>query len=401
MPSNLNHNIETLELSKFLKLKKVDKVSKLKEIINTFIFLISRIKINPKAENYDSLYLLDNRILYPRHIKIINRIEEMGISCKVIVISRELIIFWGILGSFFGDSKIDNSKFACEKSFSLYLKNKFSPKLVFQSSDSSILSTFLKRMTGAKLINIAHCVSCNSRHFDFFDFHYYLIFGKSSLHNLRKIDVSYGSTNVVEIGSLFLETSYNDNGNRKINDKITILYSSSWIPKEDIILMDEILWARSMILDFARKNPKILVVIKPHPLEGNCDWVTGYSNVVLAEKNMDINDLLDNVNFHITNDSAFSLEASIANVPTIAIKSNINLDSCLNFISFFPVIDNLIDLEKLIYDFDPNLYRIEEFLKSHFSCKVDPLNRFSEIISQIIENKRVEGTEFLSGKFND
>lgn len=400
MVSTQNYNTETIELSKFLKLKKSDKVSIIKKIINLFIFMTSKIRLCHKVTKYDSLYLLDSSILYYRHKKIIDKIEEMGISCKVIIISRKLILFWGILGAFYKDSIIDSSRFACEKSFALFLKNKFSPKLIFQSSDSAILSTFLKRMTGAKLINIAHCVSCNSQHFDFFDFHYYFIFGKSSLSNLRKINVSYGSTNVVEIGSLFLSASNSVVRNKKNNDRITVLFSSSWIPK-DSILLKEILWARSLILELAEKNSQILIVIKPHPLETNSDWISGYSNIILAKKNNDIHELLNNVNYHITNDSAFSLEASIAHVPTIVIKSNINSESCLNFKSFFPIVNTQNELKNLIFNYDSNRYKIEEFVNFHFSIVENSLNIFTENVSRILESKKIDGNEFLSGKFKD
>lgn len=382
----------------FLIHRKQYPFSKKRQFLNSIISFSSFLYFKNKRKQCDALFILPSPDLMARYSHIIQALSKSSLKCEIVFFSTREIIKLSFKGVFFSPQKIAKA-FAVEKGFALYLKERYSPKLIFQANDCDYLSPFLKFFSGAKLINIAHCVSCASGRFDMFDFHYYFVFGESSITNLKRIYGSYGSCQLVRLGSLFL--SLDDEQPRpEIADKFIryIVFSSQWLTPG---LEQDIEWSRSIVNSLAERNPDWKITIKQHPLDADANWVIQLPNVFVDTNDNGYKTLLHNASFHITHHSAFTLESSVCNVPTICIQRKKFKEECLSFKDHFPIVDNVVDLEQLIHNRDSYRYDIEGFNKRHLSNIGFEMRAFCETVQTILKNEPIAESHTLTGTYID
>jgi hypothetical protein len=328
-----------------------------------------------------------------RHI--MEALLGMNLTCKMIYFSNKDVIKLSIRGALYSNERCDKV-FAVEKGFAWYLKEKYTPKIIFQGDDRNYISAIIKKISGATLINIAHCVSCPTANFNVFDYHYYLLFGKSSVENLKKIPVSYGKTKIVMMGSLYLHDKNENKMVVRSNDPI-FFFSSQWLAPS---IKEDINWVRQTINKLIKRNPNWKFIIKLHPVEVEPDWVFSSPNVRILERDVSYRDALQNVNFHLTHHSAFTLESSVCNIPTICIQRKSFKETCLLLKDFFPVIENLNELESILKQ--PNLlkWKTVEFVDKHLVNIGKEMEYFISIITSILSDSEVSSDE-LAGTYYD
>lgn len=383
-------------LIEFLKIKRQYPFSRKRNFVNKLISLISYITISDKKEKYDVLFLLDSPKTNDRYNVIIETITKEGFSCLSIYFTSRQIDKFALKGALLSKDVI-SSDFATQKGFAMYLKNRFSPSIILQVDDCSFISKFIKEYSGAFLVNIAHCVSCNSENFDFFDYHYYFLFGKSSVENLKNIKNSYGKTKLVQIGSLFLQDSKLNNFNQDTS-KNFILFSSQWLSPS---VADDIIWSRSIINQLAERNPSLNIRVKPHPLESDLNWVNPLPNITIMDNKSNYHEFLKNVSYHITHHSAFALEASVCDVPTVCIQRKNFIETCLGFNKYFPIVDNIYELENVLKGDSMKNENVKAFREQHLVNIGNEINYFKSIICDIITNSEITVSQDLAGTFYD
>lgn len=383
-------------LVEFLKIKEKYPFSLKRIWINKLISLLSYIPLRSKMECYDILFILDSPYTAVRYNAIIKRLRSDGFSCLPIYFSARQIDKLAFKGALFS-SKVITPDFATQKGFALFLKNRYSPSIILQLDDCSFISTFIKEYSGAKLINIAHCVSCPTDNFNIFDYHFYFLFGASSIENLRKINNSYGRTKVIQTGSLLFNKDECKNSYQNSNEAI-YLFSSQWLSPT---VVDDIKWVRNLINKLAERNPEWKIIIKLHPLEKELDWVNPLPNISICDNNRPLGEILKNVSCHLTHHSAFALEASIYDVPTICIQRKEFIETCLGFREFFPVVDNIYELEELLKDGLVRKENIKAFRDRHLVNIGNELNYFISVIHDIMSNTEIPISEDLTGTFYD
>lgn len=100
-------------------------------------------------------------------------------------------------------------KFFIYAAYAKYFMQKYQPKLILTENNGSVISSFLKRegdVIGAKTAHLAHSIPTdNYRKFSFIDYHYYFVYGQSSIDNLKQRDMLYGHCKCVITGSWLLE----------------------------------------------------------------------------------------------------------------------------------------------------------------------------------------------------
>ena len=375
-------------LIKFLIRRKQYPFSGKRQLLNRGISIYSFFHIKAHKEPCDALFILPSPELGFRYNHIVDALSKIGLQCKMVFFSDRDIIKLSLKGALYATEQLSQD-FAIEKGFALYIKYKYAPKIIFQATDASYISTFLKFFSGASLINIAHCVSCMSGHFDVFNYHYYFIFGNSSIINLEKISHSYGNTELVKTGSLFLKPPYS----KTISDTTTpngferhILFSSQWL---SLGICEDIQWSREIINSLAERNPTWKFTIKFHPLEYDRDWINPLPNVFIVTSDNDYRELLSDVSFHITHHSAFALEASVCNVPTICLQRKSFKEDCLSLKKYFPVVDEIPALEKIIQGQEPVLWDIAGFIMLHLSNVGSEMETFTATVNQILKGEAI------------
>lgn len=383
-------------LINFLKIKGQYPFSWKRNLINKFISLLSYIPGKGKKEYYDVLFILDTPNTSSRYNTIIEAILKDGFSCLPVFFSKRQIDILAFKGALLS-KEVLTTDFATQKGFALFLKNRYSPSIIIHVDDCSFISTFIKKYSGAQLINIAHCVSCPTVNFDILDYHYYFLFGASSIINLKKNRNSYGRTKAIQIGSLFL-----DEGKRKYTDEnkkeTFFLFSSQWLSPT---IADDIKWARSIINELAERNPGWKIIVKLHPLETELDWVSTLPNISIGDKNISFREMLTNVSWHLTHHSAFAIEASVCDVPTVCIQRKEFIETCLGFREVFPVVDNVYELEKILKGGLVIKENIKAFRDRHLVNIGNELNYFISVIHDIMSNSEIPISEDLIGTFYD
>lgn len=387
-------------LETFLAIKGQYPFSLKRKLVNQVISLCSIFYHTPVEECYDVLLLLPAPELEDRYSHISKELSEHGVKCKTVFFSDRDIIKVSFLGALFTSLKL-NAYFTIEKGYALFLKHKYTPKIILQFNDCSYLSVFLKRFSGAFLINIAHCVSCTTKNFDIFDFHYYLIFGNSSIDNLRQIQHAYGSCQLVKVGSCFLV----EKNNTSVNEEAFvscfvkhIVFSSQWLSEP---IAEDIQWSRYIINQLAERNKNWKITIKCHPMETERGWICNRPNVFVELGNKDFRELLKDASFHITHHSAFALESSVCSVPTICIQRASFTEKCLSFQKYFPVVDNVVALEEVIHNKGKFSFDIEGFKKYHLSNIGCEAEAFTQVVIKTLQNEPIEGTLSLMGAYLD
>lgn len=383
---------------KFLIHRKQYPFSKKRQYLNDVISFISLLYLKKKCNSCDALFIMPSPDLMTRYSYVAQALSKSGLKCEIVFFSTREIIKSSCIGAVYSSQRI-TKEFAVEKGFALYLKERYGPKLIFQANDCDYLSPFIKKFSGAKLINIAHCVSCTSGRFDMFDFHYYFVFGESSVINLGRIHGSYGSCQLVKVGSLLLSLN-NERVSQDVPDKFTlnIVFSSQWLTPG---LEQDIEWSRSIVNSLAERNPDWKITIRPHPLDQDANWAVQLPNVFVDTNNNEYKTLLQNTSFHITHHSAFALESSICNVPTICIQRKTFKEECLNLKDHFPIVDNIVDLEQLIHNRDSYRYDIEGFNRRHLNNIGFEMRAFCETVQTILKNEPLAESHTLTGTYID
>ena len=392
-------HFELAGLKLFLKSSGQYPFSLKRRFYNKLISFCSFIHIKSSKESFDVILILGSPLLEIRYRQIIEELKKINLTCKIVSFSRRDIIKLAMVGSITSVERV-SSDFAIEKGFALYLKHKYSPKIIFQADDCNYVSAFLKRFSGAQLVNIAHCVSCISNHFNIFDFHYYFIFGNSSETNLKKINPSYGQTQLVKMGSLFLKKeAYEDIIHPKVNQLFSkhIIFSSQWLSAD---IVEDISWSREMINLLGQRNPHWKITIKCHPLEKCQNWVKEGPNIFIEMGDTNFHKLLSDIDFHITHHSAFALESSVCNVPTICIQRKSFKEECLKFRNYFQITDNICELEKLIMETNSYSHDLNGFVNLHLSHLGSEMEIFISTVNQIIDGEAVNSSS-LTGTYAD
>jgi hypothetical protein len=384
------------KLVKFLEGKKQYPFSEKRKLFNKFLSFLSYFPVNVKNDDCDVLFILDSPNAVARYNSIIESIRENGFSCFPIFFSSSQINKLALKGALLSKEVITED-FATQKGFALYLRFRYSPKIILQVDDCSFVSTFIKKFSNAKLINIAHCVSCPTEYFDIFDYHFYFVFGPSSIVNLKKNNNSYGFTKLIQTGSLLLHEGKFNYSHQNKKDGF-ILFSSQWmLPATE----NDVIWVRCILYQLALRNPTWKIVVKLHPLEIDSDWVILLPNLIIADNSLSFGDLLSNASFHLTHNSAFALEASLCDVPTVCIQRKDFIENCLGFKEFFPVVDNVDELEKVLKGGLIINENIKAFKDTHLVNIGNELNYFISLIRDIMANNEILDSEDLTGTFYD
>jgi len=91
-----------------------------------------------------------------------------------------------------------------------YLLQRYRPKVILSERNAWIVPSFIKtlRAEGAQIMHLAHSVpSGQSSRYDYFDYDYYLMFGRSSFEYLSSLHGAYGTCRAVFAGPYYLSDS--------------------------------------------------------------------------------------------------------------------------------------------------------------------------------------------------
>jgi len=269
-----------------------------------------------------------------------------------------------------------------------YYSEIYEPKIIVMIENESLLSSYLKNLTDAKTINVAHGVRTNLIEHSNIDYDYYLIFGKSSLKHLKNNPYLFGTTTPIITGSPFLGAYKID---KKINhERKNIIYLAQY---ENSRVRDHLHFSNEIFIKFAKRNPNKSCVIKPHPLDENRIWeirTKDIKNITVLDKDSNIINALNSAYVSVVSWSNASLESALIECPIISIDRSGYADNNLDMSEFFPVVKNVSDFEIALLgienDYEKYKDACKRFVDYHLGDIENSQKKIADTIIEIINN---------------
>jgi hypothetical protein len=282
-------------------------------------------------------------------------------------------------------------RFMLDACYSNYLVNKYSPKIFITFDNGGIRPSFIRyfiKNTG-KLINISHSITANNYSHSTFDFHYYFIYGKSSIVNLNANKVRIGSTKAIKSGSPFIPPDFCLPPNFS---KEKILFTSIWTEKSNIN------WHRKnleIIKEWIQEHIEYKLFIKLHPIE-NPSLINSMfgeiSNVEILDRSISLKDALKEVSLVVSSWSNATIEAAVLNRPSIVIDYSDLRDNNLRIEEYFlPRAKNPEELQNRIdtifTNYESYLNSCKAYAQYHLEYTTHSLSYMSSCLKSIIEGR--------------
>ena len=298
--------------------------------------------------------------------------------------------------------------FLFDECYANYITTKFNPKIIISQLDGDPFVYFLKKNLSQKnsyLINIAHAISRNSVGASMIDYHYYFIFGKSSLENLKKNKKLFGSCKVLLVGK------FDKNEKKKIKKKKErnkIIFFSQYLGSHNNYYLNEKLKAFKLIEEWAHKTNNI-IYIKLHPFEDSDYWYNSQKvnkNIFVLNKNVTMKKALSETKIGFILWSNASIDLAYNQIPFIHINpSYLNIgENYLGLDKFFGRrCKNVEDINRKITNIKKfnksNKLQNLKFLRYHLAkTSSEKTKLYSiKIIDQIMKNKLIKSSINLKG----
>lgn len=282
-------------------------------------------------------------------------------------------------------------------SFAQFAAKKYDPKMICVFTHFNVLPSFLRYYSKARTVYIPHAVIDSTYLYSNFDFDYYLVFGESSIMNIKNNQTKIGHTKIIKAGSPVIKENYNL---PMININKNILFFSTWTMGKDVELTANFY----LMLDWARIHPEYTIFIKQHPSEDSLfikNVVKNLANVIVLKKELDIVSALKNSSIVIINYSTASIEACLMNRPIVIInKFELNeksndfrfSDKYLYLEKYFPPrAKNIREIDDRIRqiqnNYDSYVKQCRLFAKFHLENFNDSSSKISAIIDSIYKGE--------------
>lgn len=397
------NNVSNEDLSKyhFYIRRNTDKVrnksifQKSTKIISDYVFKLINLTVAPlmfefKKESCDILVITTCETDYLQTVSLWKNLKNSGYKIVIVNDSVKNLVKSVFL------SHISKGIPAClvlYASFAQYFIYKYNPKIICVFTHFNVLPSFFRRYSRAKTIYIPHAVVDSTYLYSNFDFDYYLVFGDSSMMNIRNNPTKIGHTKIIKVGSPVVRENYNL---PRININNNYLFFSTWTIGKDVELTANFY----LMLDWARNHPDYTIFIKQHPNENPSfieTVVKNIANVIVLKKEMDMVSALKDTSIVIINYSTASIEACLMNRPLVIINQfefNENSDDFrfsdkyLYLEKFFPpraksikeIDDRILQIQN---NYDFYIEQCRDFTKFHLENLNDSVGKISDVIDNI------------------
>lgn len=290
---------------------------------------------------------------------------------------------------FLSNQRIGPMRLCWQELYVAYLIKVYQPKVLLSFMDSSPMSIFIKEQMnqyGGKYINVAHCVTWTSERFSMYHFHYYFIFGASSVKHVLNTKIRYGDTKLVETGSIYVpETMPND-----VDDRCdTIVFFSTYLPdeyKESILSSYKVLslWHEHY------NERKLLIKIHPHQDDS---IIRGYfkdsKNVEFLPSDTLLNEVMERAFLSIVWCSNTAIESSLMKRPVIMLNTSDIDDSYLHIEEYFGIrVKTPKELNRrvtfILENHEKYIEKCDKYVKSHFSRRDDSVSYSALCIKSVL-----------------
>ena len=235
-----------------------------------------------------------------------------------------------------------SARWALLAGYAAYLVEKYRPKVILTFTETDLLSFFLKLEAERRniiVVNIAHAVLTQSHLKSMFCFDYYFVYGPSSINNARLHPVRFGSTNLVEAGSITISSG--DTLAPNCDRKTAVFFSTFLYGGKDDYSRHfdaEAFKSINLVAAWIKRAKHFRLLVKLHPEEpaGLVERIfAGMENVTILPRDTRISDALQPASIAMGIMTNASIEAALMNRPYVDVFADDFCENYLDIETFF------------------------------------------------------------------
>ena len=311
---------------------------------------------------------------------LIDKLKEKGLSVNEDILADEKEI---VKNRLYRCSKEDKYYLRIYDGYSRYLKYKYKPKVIITERNGNITSSFLKcRKKGDSVtVHLSHSIlTSQSSRFNYIDYDFYCIYGKSSLEYLKSIEL-YGECEIFFGGSYLFDDSFELPPNP--NAPILLLGAGPDIEKTESCI--EIY---KIVKKWQEKSNETLY-IRLHPRSQGVFWEENQSEKIIILRNESFVDSAKRCSIMLSPYTNAVIDAALLNRPVQLLKCEDEIDF-LKVESFFSeAVASVNSLELAIKNirsnFDQNIIYCREFADYHIANGKNSVNMISDKIFSLCQ----------------
>lgn len=311
---------------------------------------------------------------------LIEKLKEKGLSVNEDILADEKEI---VKNRLYRCSKEDKYYLRIYDGYSRYLKYKYKPKVIITERNGNITSSFLKcRKKGDSVtVHLSHSIlTSQSSRFNYIDYDFYCIYGKSSLEYLKSIEL-YGECEIFFGGSYLFDDSFELPPNP--NAPILLLGAGPDIEKTESCI--EIY---KIVKKWQEKSNETLY-IRLHPRSQGVFWEENQSEKIIILRNESLVDSAKRCSIVLSPYTNAVIDAALLNRPVQLLKCEDEIDF-LKVESFFSeAVASVNSLELAIKNirsnFDQNIIYCREFADYHIANGKNSVNMISDKIFSLCQ----------------
>lgn len=279
-----------------------------------------------------------------RKKKLINMLKEKGLAVEEFIEKKDKE---KIIGREFCKINDVPLLFKWEAYHASYILNKYKAKVILTERNGWVLPSFIKkiRREGSIIIHMAHSIpTSQSRKYNYYDYDYYLIYGKSSYNYLRGLDGCFGTCQIVFAGPYFLYSDREYKINNKIEFNITFICSGPDY-QSNMSYMEVCAWIDRLV----EENVVDKLYVKCHPRGDNERWLKildQYPDRVKFVNNDEFHDCLDDSHYAVMNYTNAIIDTAYYGVPIVLVGETDDYFSALDF--SIPWAENYYELSEIL-----------------------------------------------------
>lgn len=349
-------------------------------------FLISR-KYNKKPIFCDVLLIHPSYKSYRqgRKKKLISMLKDKGLIVKEFIEKKDRE---KLISREFCKIKEAPLLFKWEAYHANYILSKYQAKVILTERNGWVLPSFIKkiRRSDSLIVHMAHSIpTMQSSKYNYYDYDYYFLYGKSSYSYLNKLDCSFGSCKVLFKGPYFFYS------NRKYIKRSTAVGNITFICsgpdyEKKLSYMKVCTWIEKLVKDDIVDK----LYIKCHPRGDNKRWMSiskKYPGRVELVSNDNFHDCLDDSQYAVMNYTNAIIDMAYYGIPVLVAGETADYFSISEFsIPWAKSYNELIDYINV-----DNFGSQAEFSRYHLENTYNASQSLVESIWRLVEENKSLG----------
>lgn len=275
-----------------------------------------------------------------------------------------------------------------------FLLRRYQPKVLLTERNGWIIPSFVKAFSQRRtlVLHLAHSIpSGQSSRYDYVDYDYYLMYGRSSLEYLRTLGAGFGECTVLFAGPYFLADAVPPTAS-VTGQQLRCLFLGSGPEYETTAgYLEMCAWVRQWAV-----ASSVQFSVKPHPRAEGRPW-QGDTVAEMVDRNLQLDEVLGDFDLVLCGYTNAVLDVARAGVPFVLLGEGRDYFQTEQFNLFRARSLAELDLACRMINSDSSSYkeRLDRFLHFHIENPCQPCSSLVETICQAVDCQRLPGVKLM------